>query len=132
MRGVRDRRHDRPEGDVGEAVRFLRGVGRDEAAADVGAVGVDVVVEGIVEGLVLEDDVGDLAGEMAHVEAPERAVGAAEARRVALLLEQQEARAGVAAGGEDDAGGGDLPPALFRRRRARARRCRRPAGSGSR
>ena len=80
--------------------------------------GVDVVVEGVVEGPALEDDVGDLAGEVAHVEAPERAAGAAEARGLALLLEQEQAGAGVAAGGEDDAGGGDLPPALLPRRRS--------------
>ena len=49
---------------------------------------------------------------MAHVEAAERAAGAAEARGLALLLEEEQPGAGVAAGGEHDAGGGQLPPAL--------------------
>jgi hypothetical protein len=69
-------------------------------------------------------DVGDGAGEMAHVAAPERTVRSAEQARRFSLRQQQELQRAEAAAGEDDPLGRHRARLAARCARARRRRAR--------
>src|SRR5262249_9036971 len=64
---------------------------------------------GLVETCVVEDDVGDRAKNVAHIEAAEWAIGSAEEVWIADLAGEQEARGFEPAGGDDIIARADAP-----------------------